>query len=87
MQAKCSCESTTYVSLQKGSGAQSMQPNDVAECPFCLGRMQLEDREGESWMVCPNGCPTELQIPASNPVSETEAVLPVPQVRAAGTNK
>ena len=65
-----------------------MQPNDVAECPFCLGRMQLEDREGESWMVCPNGCPTELQIPAPESlVAETEAVVSVLQARAAGTSK
>jgi hypothetical protein len=65
-----------------------MQPNDVAECPFCFGRMQLEDRDGESWMVCPNGCPTELQVPTPKPpVSETETAVSVLQARAAGSSK
>ena len=64
-----------------------MQPNDVAECPFCFGRMQLEERDQESWMVCPNGCPTELQIPTPKPVvSEIETVA-VLQARAAGSSK
>ena len=67
---------------------KSMQPNDVAECPFCLGRMQLEDRDGESWMVCPNGCPTELQVLSpEHPVSETETAVSVLQARAAGSSK
>ena len=73
----------------KGDRAHnSMQPNDVAECPFCLGRMQLEDRDGESWMVCPNGCPTELQVLTPKPpVSETETAMSVLQARAAGSSK
>ena len=63
----------------------SMLPNDLAECPFCFGRMQLEDREGESWMVCHNGCPTELLIPAAErPDSEAPVVL---QARAAGSSE
>jgi hypothetical protein len=65
-----------------------MQPNDEAECPFCFGRMQLEDRDGESWMVCPNGCPTELQILTPKPpASETETAVSVLQARAAGSSK
>ena len=73
----------------KGDRAyKSMQPNDVAECPFCLGRMELEDRDLESWLVCPNGCPTELQIPTPNPpMSEAETAVSVPQARAAGSSK
>jgi hypothetical protein len=62
-----------------------MLPIDVAECPFCLGRMQLEDCDGESWMVCPNGCPTELPVPAPElPVSEAPVVQ---RTRAAGFSK
>jgi len=61
-----------------------MQPDDVAECPFCFGRMQLEDRDGESWMVCPNGCPTELQIPVPKPAVSDPAAL---HVRAASSSK
>ncbi len=65
-----------------------MQPNDVAECPFCLGRMQLEDRDGESWMVCPNGCPTELRILVPEPaVPETQTGVSALQKRAAGSSK
>jgi hypothetical protein len=65
-----------------------MLPNDLAECPFCLGRMQLEERDGENWMVCPNGCPTEVQIPTPEPpVSEIETAVSVPQARAAGFSK
>ena len=61
-----------------------MLPIDVAECPFCLGRMQLEEHDGESWMVCPNGCPTELLIPvAERPASEAPVVL---EARAAGSS-
>lgn len=61
-----------------------MQPNDLAECPFCLGRMQLEDRDGESWMVCPNGCPTELKILTPQPAIADPAAL---HVRAASSSK
>ena len=65
-----------------------MLPNEVAECPFCFGRMQLEDRDGESWLVCPNGCPTELQIPTPKPpLSEVQTSVPVLQARAAGSSK
>jgi hypothetical protein len=66
-----------------------MEIDDPAECPFCLGRMQLEDRDGESWMVCPNGCPTELQIPVPNklPVPETQTGVSALQARRAGSSK
>jgi hypothetical protein len=59
-----------------------MDIDDAAECPFCLGRMQLDESDGESWMVCPNGCPTEFQVPA--PISEAPAAL---EARAAGSSK
>jgi hypothetical protein len=50
--------------------------------------MQLEDRDGESWMVCPNGCPTELQIPVPEPaVPETQTGVPALQKGAAGSSK
>jgi len=58
-----------------------MDIDDAAECPFCLGRMQLDETDGESWMVCPNGCPTEFQISA--PIPEVPA-LPA---RAAASSK
>ena len=66
-----------------------MEIDDLAECPFCLGRMQLEDRDGESWMVCPNGCSTELQIPvAIKPVvPESPTGVSALQARAAGSSK
>ena len=42
--------------------------------------MQIEDRSGRAWLVCPNGCATEYEAPASKPAQsaakyteETEA--------------
>jgi len=37
------------------------------ECPVCLGPMQLEPRSGTPWLVCPNGCPTEMEAPQPKP--------------------
>ena len=62
-----------------------MQPADAAECPFCFGRMQLEAGEKESWMVCPNGCPTEFRI--ADPAPAALEATAEPQARAAGSSK
>jgi hypothetical protein len=36
--------------------------------------MQLEDRDGREWLVCPNGCATEFEAPPRKPPgSEVEA--------------
>jgi len=29
--------------------------------------MELEDRAGREWLVCPNGCATEYQAPLPKP--------------------
>ncbi|MDP8980742.1 MAG: hypothetical protein M3O35_09140 [Acidobacteriota bacterium] len=54
-----------------------MAPNEIAECPFCWERMQQEDRDGSTWLICPNGCPTELEIIAER----------APLQRATGSGK
>lgn len=48
------------------------------ECPFCLDRMQIEDRDGVLWLVCPNGCATEVEAP----VKKQAAAEAEPPVRA-----
>ena len=40
-----------------------MEDDETVECPFCFDRMQFEDRSGDGWLVCPNGCPTEMEAP------------------------
>ncbi|HUA82789.1 MAG TPA: hypothetical protein VMB85_02945 [Bryobacteraceae bacterium] len=55
---------------------------ETVECPFCLDRMEIEDRDGIAWLVCPNGCATEIEAPEKKPVV-TETESPV-QARAAG---
>jgi hypothetical protein len=40
-----------------------MEEVEIVECPFCLDRMRFEDRAGDGWLVCPNGCPTEMEAP------------------------
>ena len=42
---------------------QPMEAQPPVECPFCFDRMQIEDRDGILWVVCPNGCPTEFERP------------------------
>jgi hypothetical protein len=44
-----------------------MPRTESIECPFCLDRMDVEEREGVAWMVCPNGCATEFEAPAKDP--------------------
>lgn len=48
-----------------------METNQPAECPLCLARMQLEYRDGVTWLACPNGCPTESVLLPRRP-AETE---------------
>jgi hypothetical protein len=45
--------------------------------------MELEDREGHAWLVCPNGCATECEIPPRKPaVTETDFEVSEPRARA-----
>jgi len=49
------------------------------ECPVCLSRMDLEEQSGSNWLVCPNGCPTEIEAPQQEleiPAATAEAVEP-----------
>jgi len=39
-----------------------------AECPVCLAPMEPEDRDGVVWLVCANGCPTEMEAPPPPPL-------------------
>lgn len=49
-------------------------PPEIAEteCPVCLGRMEVEQRDEIDWLVCPNGCPTEIEVPAPKPVEQEQ---------------
>jgi hypothetical protein len=38
------------------------ETNEGTECPLCLEHMQVEKRGGKTWLVCPNGCPTEAEV-------------------------
>ena len=58
-----------------------MQNTEVVECPFCLDRMITEDRDGTLWLICPNGCATEIEAPVKKAVA-AETELPV-RARAA----
>lgn len=58
-----------------------MERTETAECPFCLGRMETEERNGIAWLVCPNGCATEVEAPVKKGVSAEDEPV---QVRAAG---
>ena len=60
-----------------------MDEVETIECPFCLEHMQAEDRGGVVWLVCPNGCPTEMEAPERKPV-EAEKTLSNIRPRAAG---
>jgi hypothetical protein len=52
---------------------QPMEIAEIIECPFCLERMRNEERDGSAWLVCPNGCPTELEIPRKPVAAELES--------------
>jgi len=45
-----------------------------SECPVCMGKMQLEEREDATWLVCPNGCPTETPAPPLAPEEAAKSV-------------
>ena len=49
--------------------------NDADECPICLERMELQDQNGNPWMICPNGCPTEFEIPRKTAGAESGPLL------------
>jgi hypothetical protein len=58
---------------------------EIVECPFCFDRMQFEDRGGTGWMVCPNGCPTEIEAPEPKAAElRSEDTLSTIRQRAAG---
>jgi hypothetical protein len=59
-----------------------MQRTEAVECPFCLDLMKIEERGGVVWLVCPNGCATEIEAAERKPaVPENGGSL---QARAAG---
>jgi hypothetical protein len=58
-----------------------MEDVETVECPFCFDRMQFEDHGGAGWLVCPNGCATEMEAPAPKEESETLSTI---RPRAAG---
>jgi hypothetical protein len=59
--------------------------NEADECPFCLGPMEIEDRDGHEWRVCPNGCATEYEAPGRvEPMAEVEPEPAGPSVRTRG---
>lgn len=51
-----------------------MDTPEAVECPFCFERMEIEDRQGIAWLVCPNGCATEIEAPVTKAADgETDA--------------
>jgi hypothetical protein len=56
--------------------------NPADECPVCLERMEVQEQDGRGWLICPNGCPTEIEIPKKPADAEPEAPL---VARATGT--
>jgi len=58
-----------------------MEEVETIECPFCFDRMHFEDRDGAGWLVCPNGCPTEMEAPEPVEAVETRSSI---RPRAAG---
>jgi hypothetical protein len=50
--------------------------------------MDIEDRSGRPWFVCPNGCATEYEAPVSKPAESaakyTEETEPAQVASAAG---
>lgn len=64
-----------------------MEMNESSECPLCLEQMQLEDREQQSWLVCPNGCPTDMEIVIpKKPPEAADINVPVLRARASGSS-
>jgi hypothetical protein len=61
-----------------------MEDVETVECPFCFDRMQFEDRGGSGWLVCPNGCATEMEAPAPKTTEETVETQSAIRPRAAG---
>jgi hypothetical protein len=47
--------------------AENPMETNEAECPICLGRMEVESRDEADWLFCPNGCPTEVEAPVRKP--------------------
>lgn len=60
-----------------------MENIEPVECPFCLDRMQIKDRNGSAWLVCRNGCPTEVEAPVRKPAA-SESSDSETLIRAAG---
>src|SRR4030088_872844 len=56
--------SSTQVGDTLRSAVENHPESTDSECPVCLAHMELEDRSGVDWLVCPNGCPTEFEAPA-----------------------
>jgi hypothetical protein len=50
-----------------------MDETEPVECPFCFERMQLEERDETAWMICPNGCPTEIEVAIRKPADSEDA--------------
>jgi hypothetical protein len=49
--------------------------------------MQLEDRDGRPWLVCPNGCATEFEAPERKPPALEVESDPEPLTRARGAGQ
>jgi hypothetical protein len=56
--------------------------NQTDECPVCLERMEFEEQDGRGWLICPNGCPTEMEVLRKPVDAEPDAPL---LSRATGT--
>jgi hypothetical protein len=48
--------------------------SEFDQCPFCLERMCLEERDAGAWLICPNGCPTEVEVPPRKPAASASAL-------------
>jgi hypothetical protein len=46
--------------------------------------MQTEDRDDRTWLVCPNGCATEVELPRKPVDAAVEAGPAVLSARASG---
>ena len=49
--------------------AVALENQETVECPFCLDRMRTKNLKGGVWLVCPNGCPTDLEIAPRKPAA------------------
>jgi hypothetical protein len=49
--------------------AVALENQETVECPFCLDRMRAKNLNGSMWLVCPNGCPTELEMAPRKPAA------------------